>query len=137
MARQGVVVEPYHRLKTEQVERIHQASLDILADPGILCFNRNAANIFGDNGAEVMSLEQVRSIMATSLKLYVRFVRRALRSGEIAPPYPFEGKDMVDVTLLHARERMAEIMSLPPHRIDKSTEDRVFQEVPGLLTRLR
>ncbi len=83
------------------------------------------------------SLEQVRSVMATSHKLYVRFVRRALRSGEIAPPYPFEGKDMVDETLLQARERMAEILSLPPHRIDKSTEDKVFQEVPGLLTRLR
>ena len=51
MTRQGVVVEPYQRLKLEQVEQIHQASLDILTEPGILCYNRSAAEIFGDFGA--------------------------------------------------------------------------------------
>ena len=34
MARQGVIVEPYQRLNAEQIERIHQASLSILIDPG-------------------------------------------------------------------------------------------------------
>ena len=58
MARQGVLVEPYQRLKLEQVEQIHQASLDILIDPGLLCFNRNAAEIFGDHGAEVLPINQ-------------------------------------------------------------------------------
>jgi hypothetical protein len=75
--------------------------------------------------------------MGTSHKLYVRFVRSALRSGEITPPYPFEGEDMMDETLFRARERMEEILSLPPHHIDRGSVDRVFQEVPGLLTRLR
>ena len=83
------------------------------------------------------SLEQIRRVMGTSHKLYVRFVRSALRSGEIAPPYPFEGEDMVDETLLRARERMEEILSLPPPHIARQVEDKVFQEVPGLLTRLR
>ncbi len=75
--------------------------------------------------------------MGTSHKLYVRFVRSALRTGEIAPPYPFESQDMVDKTMLRTRERMEEILSLPPHHIDRETIDRVFQEVPGLLVRLR
>ncbi len=83
------------------------------------------------------SLEQIRKVMGTSHKLFVRFVRSALRSGEIAPPYPFEGKDMVDETLFRARERMDEILSLPPSHIAKEVMDKVFQEVPGLLTRLR
>jgi hypothetical protein len=82
-------------------------------------------------------LEQVRRVMDTSHKLYVRFVRSALRSGEISPPYPFESKDMVDGTLLGARERMEELLLLPPRHIDKVTIDKVFQQVPGLLTRLR
>jgi len=82
-------------------------------------------------------LEQVRRVMGTSHKLYVRFVRSALRSGEIAPPYPFESRDMADETLIRARERMEEVLSLPPHHIDKVTVDRVFQQVPGLLTRLK
>ncbi len=83
------------------------------------------------------SQEQIRRVMGTSHKLYVRVVRSALRSGEIAPPYPFEGKDMVDETLLRARERMETILSLPPLHIAREVTDKVFQEVPGLLTRLR
>ena len=82
-------------------------------------------------------LGQIRRVMGTSHKLYVRFVRSALRSGDIAPTYPFESKDMVDETLLRARERMEEMMSLPPHHIDRATIDKVFQQVPGLLTGLR
>ena len=82
-------------------------------------------------------LEQVRKVMCTSHKLYVRFVRRALHSGEITAPYPFEGKGMTDETLLRARERMEEVLSLPPRHIDRVTIDRVFQQVPGLLSRLK
>jgi len=59
MARQGIlVVQPYERLILEQVERIHQASLDILVDPGILCYNREATQIFGDHGVEVQRVEE-------------------------------------------------------------------------------
>jgi len=83
------------------------------------------------------SLKQIRNVMGTSDKLYILFVRRALRSGEITLPYPFEGKDMVDETLFRAQNRMEEILSLPSPHIAKQVVDRVFQEVPGLLTRLR
>lgn len=82
-------------------------------------------------------LEQVRKVMASSHKLYVRYVRSALRTGEITPPYPFEGKSMTDEALLHARERMEEILSMPRHHIDKSDIDKVYQHVPGLLARLK
>ncbi len=82
-------------------------------------------------------LAQTRRVMGTSHKLYVRFVRSMLRSGEIAPPYPFESKDMVDETLILARERMEELLTLPPHHIDSEIMERVFQEIPGLLTRLK
>ena len=34
------------------------------------------------------SLNQVRKVMGTSHKLYIRFVRSALRSGEISPTQP-------------------------------------------------
>ena len=83
------------------------------------------------------SLEQIRRVMGTSHKLYTRFVRSALRSGEITPPYPFEGKDMVDETLVLAREKMEEVLSLPPPHIAGEVVDNVFREVPGLLARLR
>lgn len=91
--------------------------------------------ITGDRVTEC--LEQVRKVMASSHKLYVRYVRSALRSGEITPPYPFEGKGMTDETLLRARDRMTEIISMPHHHIDKALVDKVYQQVPGLLARLK
>ena len=44
---------------------------------------------------------------------------------------------MVDETLLRVREQIAVVLSLPPRRIDKATTDKIFQQVPGLLKRLR
>jgi len=82
-------------------------------------------------------LDQVRKVMATPQKLYVRFVRSALRSGAITPPYPYESKGMTDETLLRAGERLEEIMALPRRPIEQAIVDQVFAEVPGLLPRLR
>ena len=80
MARQGILVEPYERLKLEQVERMHQASLAVLADPGILCFNRNAAEIFGDHGAEVLSIPQ-GNVACWLLKIPEKTISDALRAA--------------------------------------------------------
>jgi len=82
-------------------------------------------------------LEQTRRVMDSSHKLFVRFVRSALRSGEITPPHPFESKNMTDETIIRARDRTEEILSQPPCHIDRTTIDKVFQQVPGLLTRLK
>ena len=83
------------------------------------------------------SLEQVRRVMATPQKLYVRFVRSALRSGAIAPPYRYESKGMTDETLQRAAERMTEIMQLPRKAIERDKVDQVYAQVPGLLPALR
>jgi len=77
MAREGVLVAPYQRLNLEQVEQIHQASLDILTDPGIVCFNRNAAEVFGDFGAEVTPIKQ-EGAPRWLLKIPERIISEAL-----------------------------------------------------------
>jgi len=82
-------------------------------------------------------LGQIRRVMNSSHKLFTRFARSALRSGEIAPPYPFDSKDMTEESLLRALERTNEILSLPPRHIEKHTVEQVFQKIPGLLTRLK
>jgi len=83
------------------------------------------------------SLEQVKRVMGTSHKLYVRFVRRALHSGELSPPYPFESKGLADETLLRAKERLDKIMALPRRHIDEAIVAEIYQKVPGLLPGLR
>jgi trimethylamine--corrinoid protein Co-methyltransferase len=51
--RKGNIVEPHERLNHDQLVELHRASLAILSDPGIWCYNRRAAELFQANGAEV------------------------------------------------------------------------------------
>ncbi len=51
--RPGTVVHPYERLQPEQIHELHQASLAILEEPGIWCYNKRAAELFGSAGATV------------------------------------------------------------------------------------
>jgi trimethylamine--corrinoid protein Co-methyltransferase len=51
--REGVLVKPYERLSMEQVKWLDEASLHILADPGIWCYNERAAKLFKEHGAKV------------------------------------------------------------------------------------
>jgi len=54
LASEGIVIQnPLTRLSQEQVEITHRASLDILTDPGLISFNREASEIFADSGADV------------------------------------------------------------------------------------
>lgn len=90
------------------------------------------------NEAEISdSLMQIRKVMATSHKLYVRYARNKIRSGEISSAYPFEGKGMIDETIIRAQERLEEVFALPRRGIDDATVDQIIQEVPGILERLR
>jgi trimethylamine--corrinoid protein Co-methyltransferase len=48
LCRAGVVVRPIERLDAVRTGMLHEASLQILQDPGITCFNAEAASIFAD-----------------------------------------------------------------------------------------
>ncbi len=51
--RPGTLVQPRVRIDEDQVQMLHEASLDILADPGIVCHNAHAAEIYGNAGCDV------------------------------------------------------------------------------------
>jgi len=52
LSERGVVVaKPYERLSQEQVELVHQTSLDLLETPGILCYNEEAVALLEKAGA--------------------------------------------------------------------------------------
>ncbi|HEY96537.1 MAG TPA: hypothetical protein G4O15_16545 [Dehalococcoidia bacterium] len=82
-------------------------------------------------------LSQMGKVMTSSTKLFTRFARTALRTGEISPQYPFESKEMADDTLLRAIEKTDEIMQRPRNHIDNDLIDRIYNTTPGLLTRLK
>jgi len=82
------------------------------------------------------SLEQIRQVMATSQKLFVRYIRPKLRSGEVTLPYPFEGDKTRDEVFIRAHERMQELLQRPVEHIPPEISERIFREVPGILPRL-
>ena len=54
MPREGILInQPLERLSDGQVQEIHDTSLEILRDPGLISFNEKAAEIFRSSGAEV------------------------------------------------------------------------------------
>jgi hypothetical protein len=74
--------------------------------------------------------------VATPRKLYINYIRPVLRSGEISPPYPFEGDGEGDDVFALAYRRMNELLAKPVEHIDEATTARIFEEIPGLLPRL-
>ena len=51
--RKTIIVKPYERLNQDRVRALDAASMEILNDPGIWCFNERAAKLFGEHGAKV------------------------------------------------------------------------------------
>jgi trimethylamine--corrinoid protein Co-methyltransferase len=79
--REGILVHtPYERMTSEQVLQIHQASMQILSDLGLTCFNGEAAEIFHSNGAEVTSASSSDS-PCWLVKIPEKLVLRALESA--------------------------------------------------------
>ncbi len=150
MARPGVLVEPYQRLNLEQVERIHRASLAILTDPGIVCFNHDAAEIFAGCGAEVIPFEQegptrwllkipekvimeALSAAPSVVKLGARDENNCLILDGNEPRVHFasgsEANNWLDVDIeafVSKREPACEV-NFPVFRIEKGTVDRLAQ----------
>jgi len=82
------------------------------------------------------TLKQIREVMGTSQKLYIRHIRHMLRSGQLSLPYPFESEDLEDNVLALAHKRMEELLSQPVEHIDPAITGGVFREIPGILPRL-
>jgi trimethylamine--corrinoid protein Co-methyltransferase len=80
---------------------------------------------------------QIRKVLGSKQKLYVRFARRGLRDGTIYPHYPFEAEGAGDGVMEKALLRLEELLSRPARGVSKEQEEQVFREVPGIVERLR
>jgi trimethylamine--corrinoid protein Co-methyltransferase len=56
--RPGTLVQPFHRIDKDQIKSLHEASLSILDDPGITCFNENAAQRLGRAGCQISAINK-------------------------------------------------------------------------------
>jgi len=81
-------------------------------------------------------LKQIQEVVATPQKLYISYIRKILRSGEISPPYAFEGSGEQDEVFKLACERMNKLLAKPVEHIDRETTATIFRDIPGILPRL-
>jgi len=87
-----------------------------------------------DEGELEAMIGQIREVLASPQKLFIRYVRKVLRSGLLSSPYPYEGDG--DEVFLRAQKRMEELLSRPVSHIERETAEKVFRDIPGLLPRL-
>jgi len=64
--REGVLVTPRGRLSESQVGLIDEVSRDLLEDPGLLCYNAEAAAVFKNAGATVEDAEDCLRVRIAS-----------------------------------------------------------------------
>ncbi len=78
--REGVLVKPYERLNPDQLKWLDEASLNILSDPGIWCYNERAAKLFKENGATV--LEEAQSgVPCWRVRFSAGLIKEAVRQA--------------------------------------------------------
>jgi trimethylamine--corrinoid protein Co-methyltransferase len=86
-----------------------------------------------DDGELATIRKQITDVVATPQKMFINYIRPVMRSGEISPPYPFEGNGEDDDVFYLANERMQELLAKPVEHIDEATTGKIFNEIPGLL----
>ena len=83
------------------------------------------------------ALKMVRKVIGSKTWLFARHARKAMHGGYVSEPYMFESKDTHDRTLERALEQLERLEALPGQHLEDAKVDRIYQEIPGLLTSLR
>ena len=80
--------------------------------------------------------KQIEAVVATPQKMFISYIRSAMRRGEIMAPYPFEGDSGDDNVFALAYKRLQELRAKPVPHIAPDIVKEIFKEIPGLLPRL-
>ena len=76
--REGVLVKPHNRLTQDQIDLVDEVSRELLEEPGLLCYNDEAAALYSDAGANV---EQAESEGCKRVSLPSTVIDKALESA--------------------------------------------------------
>ncbi len=83
------------------------------------------------------SLEVVRRVMDSPYRIFARYARKSIRSGELFMSYPFEAGESGDETFPQVANELARIEELPREKIPQKEREEIFHQIPGILNRLR
>ena len=80
------------------------------------------------------NLAVIRKVMASPHRLFARYARKRLHSGELYIAYPLEsGCDHRDETMDRAKEEKSRIEMISAKTLPKAVQEQIFAEVPGIL----
>ncbi|MFC1872720.1 trimethylamine methyltransferase family protein [Chloroflexota bacterium] len=82
------------------------------------------------------TLKQIKAVVDTPQKMFIKYIRAMMRTGKLSPAYPFEGDGQADNAFEMAHQRLQELLAQPVEHINEATTQKIFSEIPGLLPRL-
>ncbi len=83
------------------------------------------------------NLKIIRKVMKSPYRIYARYARRQLHSGELYLEYPFESdREDMDETMLKVQQEKERILNLSVKRIPEDQRKKILEEVPGILEKL-
>jgi len=108
----------------------------VLDDAQIGAVKRILARPRMDSDALEEAFGQIEKVMDTPHKLYARYARKGIRSGEIFPSYFFETKEDMDLAVINAHKRRTELLDRAPHHLERGTVEEIYREIPGIVDRI-
>ncbi len=108
----------------------------VLDDAQIGAVKRILARPRMDGDALAEAVMQIEKVMATPHKLFARYARKGIRSGEIFPSYFFETKEDADMAVVNAHKRRMELLQREPHHLEQDTVEKIYREIPGIVGRI-
>ncbi len=92
--------------------------------------------VFNENDV-ADAAEQIKHTLASSTKLFARYIRKARRKGLVTAPYAFESESDKDEVLIKAHHRLEEIFAGEDEKLDQAIVDKIYDKIPGLLPKER
>lgn len=78
-------------------------------------------------------ITEIRKVLASSSRLFARYIRKATKQGLVSPPYPFESDGDDDRVLVKAQDRLVNILDGPDNKLENDIIEKIYTHVPGLL----
>ncbi len=79
----------------------------------------------------------IKEVMEGPYRIFAKDASEHIRSGKIFMGYPFEGGSEKDDTMIKVKEETERLFSQPRNPLPEEVRNQIFNEIPGLLPRLK
>jgi len=83
------------------------------------------------------ALDVIRKVMDTPHRLFARYARKRIHSGQLFLAYPFEGGEIQDETMHNVKAETERLLAEPANHLPDDIRDKIYAEIPGILERIK